>query len=1712
MTLGWQSTAAVAQEYLFLGGNDWDEALGTGHVVPMEPFEWDNYMAQWQQFHEGEPYPENVFIAAMPPNGELYTWPGGDDPDYPHAPGLVMAWTPTEPFANCCQCRNFDPPEGACVDGPIDPIECEQMGAGWDECTYHPSAACIGNDCVPIRGVPTSYSSAWKYVLGGPGSRVITNLTNTVISVTVNAPQFDQNGNQINAVSLGIQDVNGLVLSAFWTVGPGQPIQWSTLTTLTINVVSSTNITTNPPASGWVIAPGVDITQSQFILVDENGNWIGGPTPIPPPGMVTGIWNYWYNLSIAPGPGGPGGGGNPTHGPVSFSVDGFNQNTPSFDGLPIPGSPYFNPPWQPAPPPGMGPYGLIRAQPKPQATGIATARIGDVNDYWVFGKPSEAEIFQSEPDLGPAGPPAGTNNQIVQATALGLNHGDANVNAYTFGEDYFNDHPDPIGSGEVWGEVWEGRAQAGGFIEPVVTTGGLPITFYFSVDPWAIGLPNTSVQNEATWQGALTLPPGPPGSADQGVFTAPWTSDGEAAGDVFYADPITAPMVNFLDHDEALMALLAPRMAGVITNQEDDLDALDHVGTNAAGESGNTHDRVAPTSGVNGGLHPPDLGDPNNANHDPNNDFPLIFSVDRGSWGAAGSAVLAQVNNPNDGASGDLFIAVTIPWGMWQGQTTNMLLIDDGQLGLMPHDDLDAVILKILIDPMDLQARIDEATQFFNPDSVDGSEGFGFTLPLLNGGEALVGFSVDVGSIGLLNTAVDFECRVDGLGLVGPGFAGSGIVEHPGDIFYTDLVPPPGQAAADLGTGLLFGQNYLWFEERMIGLDPGTWTFIMPPGPSGNLADPADELNALDSLGDEGEPYDPDTVVCEPQGGNNPIHPPTYWYDVTNNPNHGICDFHVEVFDPNIGNYSAVVLPPGNWQFTVHTVDGVTWWASWWSPGCLNPIWSTFRFQFDNQNPSAWANWRTTYGAVSDPDTPDIWDRSENHASEADGYGYRVHAPVYTAQPEACCLQDGTCVTVMASTCIAMGGTPQGAGTACQAATVACCLQDGSCVDVDPLCCDDLGGTVATSPFCLGDMNGDGNDDACVPYDPDTVVCEPQGGNNPIHPPTYWYDVTNNPNHGICDFHVEVFDSNASNYTSVVSPPGWAFLVHTVDGVTWWASWWSPGCMNPIWSTFRFQFDNQNPSVWGNWRTTYGAVSDPDTPFQWDRSENHSTEPDGLGYRVHTPVYTPEPEACCLPDGACIMVLDIDCMAMGGTPQGPGTMCGPIEACCLQDGTCMMVDALCCDDMGGSAQGPGSQCTTTEACCLPDGTCTDVDPLCCDDMGGIPQGLGTACSPTTVACCLPGGACIDVDPLCCDDFGGTIGFAPFCLGDTNGNQIDDACEEPEACCLPDGTCIMALVHDCFNMGGIPHGPGSQCTQPESCCLPDGTCLETDPLCCDDIGGTPGYTLHCLGDLNGNQVDDACEPPIGVARPLPDPAFDIQGTVRLCQTDADCRAGLNPDTQAYCIPAPLGPGGPGTCYVARNRYVCIDPNPENAGLLTARRVSLDLGGGATQVLGWIGEPVALTIAGPEVSPQLLSRLVGAAHYRDWWLDSTINLGDCETSPAHRYLIQAIPMGADPSDDANYSEALALPTVLDWADVVGSSIGQPPDRVRSFKDISAVVRGFQSIQTEPKTWLDLQGGTATPALPDFSDINFADINWAVKGFQGGAYPFAAPLDCP
>ncbi|MCK4512749.1 T9SS type A sorting domain-containing protein, partial [bacterium] len=142
----------------------------------------------------------------------------------------------------------------------------------------------------------------------------------------------------------------------------------------------------------------------------------------------------------------------------------------------------------------------------------------------------------------------------------------------------------------------------------------------------------------------------------------------------------------------------------------------------------------------------------------------------------------------------------------------------------------------------------------------------------------------------------------------------------------------------------------------------------------------------------------------------------------------------------------------------------------------------------------------------------------------------------------------------------------------------------------------------------------------------DLVVCEyllSVPGANPDHPDTFWYDVT--PAGNRYDFHVQVFDQRARNYSSWVGPEGWTHKVHKV-GCDWWASWYDEAKTNPISpvQTFRFKFTNpESPSlyqmVWGDWITTDGGNANPHISRTDSSATYRGMKAAGYGYRVHVP-------------------------------------------------------------------------------------------------------------------------------------------------------------------------------------------------------------------------------------------------------------------------------------------------------------------------------------------------------------------------------------------------------------------------------------------------------------------------------------------------------------
>jgi hypothetical protein len=143
----------------------------------------------------------------------------------------------------------------------------------------------------------------------------------------------------------------------------------------------------------------------------------------------------------------------------------------------------------------------------------------------------------------------------------------------------------------------------------------------------------------------------------------------------------------------------------------------------------------------------------------------------------------------------------------------------------------------------------------------------------------------------------------------------------------------------------------------------------------------------------------------------------------------------------------------------------------------------------------------------------------------------------------------------------------------------------------------------------------------------------------------------------------------------------------------------------------------------------------------------------------------------------------------------------------------------CVNTYDGFPMGLGTDCATTtcpqpgQACCLPDGVCLDnVLPQDCIAQGGMPQPVGETCAGFAVACCLPDGSCADLDPLCCESLGGVPGFAPNCLGDLNGDGIDEACQQDvDGDGVPDGVdqCNNTPPATAVDLDGRPLGDVDQ---------------------------------------------------------------------------------------------------------------------------------------------------------------------------------------------------------------------------------------------------------------------------------------------------------------
>lgn len=320
--------------------------------------------------------------------------------------------------------------------------------------------------------------------------------------------------------------------------------------------------------------------------------------------------------------------------------------------------------------------------------------------------------------------------------------------------------------------------------------------------------------------------------------------------------------------------------------------------------------------------------------------------------------------------------------------------------------------------------------------------------------------------------------------------------------------------------------------------------------------------------------------------------------------------------------------------------------------------------------------------------------------------------------------------------------------------------------------------------------------------------------------------------------------------------------------------------------------------------------------------------------------------ACCFGETSCSIMNKACCDAQGGAFAGPGTLCD-FGKCCKPDGTCVMAPQACCDGTWHTGD-----CFPPLPCCLPDGSCLDMDRDCCLDLNGTVLAAGTACAGSIQACCIQDAAggvtCVDADAQCCTDLLGGVpqGAGTVCLGDANGNGIDDACEDPMECIpslvvptecnqhlceVPGEECVPVCAHYSYATGSwviqcdcrdvsqecyveVFTGQEPLCTP----CPPGQVCEETY------ISTPDGYVLCCdcaqlPNKCEPNQSQTACEPyicPVANEQCLPrcvqvDPLGNTTVIDCDCRGAEDCHVVYDASIEPFCD---------GTCPPGQ---VCID---------------------------------------------------------------------------------------------------------------------------------------------------------------------------------------------
>jgi hypothetical protein len=271
-------------------------------------------------------------------------------------------------------------------------------------------------------------------------------------------------------------------------------------------------------------------------------------------------------------------------------------------------------------------------------------------------------------------------------------------------------------------------------------------------------------------------------------------------------------------------------------------------------------------------------------------------------------------------------------------------------------------------------------------------------------------------------------------------------------------------------------------------------------------------------------------------------------------------------------------------------------------------------------------------------------------------------------------------------------------------------------------------------------------------------------------------------------------------------------------------------------------------------RAVYESVPDGecDTP-EFCTGDSPFCPPDG---------FLPSTTECRPPAGEC----DIGEFCTGDSPHcvpdelvPSGILCRAAAGVCDVDESCDGVSPDC----------PRDQLEPPTVICREAVDICDASEFCTGYLVDCPA---DTFAPSTTMCraadgeCDAAESCTGASPLCPPD--GVLPPGTQCRSVAGVCDLEEACDGTSKDCPPDevkpsGTPCPDDDDECT--ADVCNGSDITCTHPNNnvcgaCCLADGSCedLVSSATCLDLEGEFRGAGSACLGDINGNEVDDICE--------------------------------------------------------------------------------------------------------------------------------------------------------------------------------------------------------------------------------------------------------------